>query len=96
MYTLDTNYTEGRGVYCITLIKVLKQTKIKSNCIKEFFIFQIVLGLTQYVTVMAGLAIDGIPFGGIIHKPFENKTIWGFGDRKNELLGHIMLMDSIR
>ena len=31
------------------------------------------LGLTKYVTVMAGLAIDGIPFGGIIHKPFENK-----------------------
>jgi len=53
-------------------------------------------GLTKYVTVMAGLAIDGIPFGGIIHKPFENQTIWSFGERKNHEMGQIMLMDDIR
>jgi len=53
-------------------------------------------GLTQYVTVMAGLAVDGIPFGGIIHKPFENKTIWSFGDRKNAEMGMLMIQDLIR
>jgi len=53
-------------------------------------------GLTQYVTVMAGLAIDGIPFGGVIHKPFSNETIWSFGERKNELMGHLMIQDMIR
>ena len=74
----------------------MKKKKYKIELHKRIFIFEIVLGLTQYVTVMAGLAIDGIPFGGIIHKPFENKTIWGFGDRKNDLMGHLMLMDSIR
>jgi len=55
-------------------------------------------GLTQYVTVMAGLAIDGIPFGGIIHKPFakEKKTIWSFGDRKNDVMSMLMAMDLVR
>jgi len=53
-------------------------------------------GLTKYVTVMAGLAVDGIPFGGIIHKPFENKTIWSFGERKNDEMGLLMIQDMIR
>ena len=54
------------------------------------------LGLTEYVTVMAGLAVDGIPFGGVIHKPFSNQTIWSFGERKNELMGMLMITDYIR
>jgi len=53
-------------------------------------------GLTQYVTVMAGLAVDGIPFGGVIHKPFSNETIWSFGDRKNRMMGDLMIHDMIR
>jgi len=53
-------------------------------------------GLTQYVTVMAGIAIDGIAIGGIIHKPFSNETLWSFGDRKNTPLTFLMIYDDIR
>lgn len=53
-------------------------------------------GLTQYVTVMAGIAIDGIAIGGIIHKPFTNETLWSFGDRKNHALSYLIIMDQVR
>nr|CAD2192122.1 unnamed protein product [Meloidogyne enterolobii] len=37
-------------------------------------------GLTKYVTVMACITIDGKPFVGAIHSPFNNETILGMVD----------------
>lgn len=37
-------------------------------------------GLTEYLTVMACIAIDGKPFVGAIHSPFNNETILGMVD----------------
>eukprot|EP00116_Pleurobrachia_bachei_P010823 sb/3471085/ len=34
--------------------------------------------LTQYVTVMACIAVNGIPVAGVIRKPFDDKTYWGW------------------
>ncbi|CAG5098230.1 Oidioi.mRNA.OKI2018_I69.XSR.g15482.t1.cds [Oikopleura dioica] len=34
-------------------------------------------GLTQYTTVMIGIAVDGTPVAGIIHKPFLVETVVG-------------------
>ena len=34
-------------------------------------------GLTEYTTVMIGIALDGIPIAGIIHKPFLVETVLG-------------------
>ena len=45
---------------------------------------------------MAGLAVDGKCFGGIIHRPFTNETLWGFGDRKNHDLSMLMIHDELR
>jgi len=55
-----------------------------------------VAGNYEYVTVMAGLAIDGKCFGGIIHKPFSDETLWVFGDRKNHDVSMMMLHDELR
>jgi inositol monophosphatase 3 len=55
-----------------------------------------IAGNYQYVTIMAGLAVDGKCFGGIIHKPFTNETIWSFGDRKNHDMSMLMLHDELR
>ena len=33
--------------------------------------------LTEYVTVMIGIAVKGKPVAGVIYKPFQNKTVWG-------------------
>lgn len=55
-----------------------------------------IAGNYEYVTIMAGLAIDGKCFGGIIHKPFSNETIWSFGDRKNHDMSMLMINDELR
>ncbi len=34
--------------------------------------------LLQYVTTMVCIAVKGQPVIGIIHKPFEDQTAWGF------------------
>ncbi|KAL3093085.1 hypothetical protein niasHT_022535 [Heterodera trifolii] len=37
-------------------------------------------GLTQFVTVMACVAVDGKPIFGAIHAPFSNETVFGMVD----------------
>jgi len=37
-------------------------------------LYQFLEGLTKYVTVMACITIDGKPFVGAIHSPFNNET----------------------
>lgn len=34
--------------------------------------------LTEYVTVMACVAVNGVPVAGVIRKPFDDKTYWGW------------------
>ena len=38
--------------------------------------------LKQYVTTMVCVAVAGVPTLGIIHKPFEESTAWGFSSQK--------------
>lgn len=34
--------------------------------------------LTNYVTVMIGIALKGKPIGGVVHYPFSGRTLWGW------------------
>ncbi|CBY41307.1 unnamed protein product [Oikopleura dioica] len=56
-------------------------------------------GLTEYTTVMIGIAIDGIPIAGIIHKPFLVETVLGVnlpGFRTAaHIIGKNVVLDSI-
>jgi len=38
-------------------------------------------GLTNYVTVLACIAVKGTPVAGVVHYPFENKTLWAWKGR---------------
>ena len=44
------------------------------------------LGLTEYVTTMVGIAVDGESVAGVIHYPFEGETIWGWVEHGNNIL----------
>lgn len=35
-------------------------------------------GLHQYVTVMACVAVGGVPVAGVVHFPFTQRTVWGW------------------
>lgn len=64
-------------------------------------------GLTQYVTVMVGIALDGRPIGGVIYKPFldisnstsehpeYDKLIWAWKSQRSPNLAHLHLMDEV-
>ena len=34
--------------------------------------------LTQYVTVLVGIVVNGEPVAGVVHFPFEEHTMWGW------------------
>ena len=50
--------------------------------------------LREYVTTMVCVAVKGKPVLGVIHKPFEDKTIWGWQKDANNR-GSIKLNFSI-
>merc|ERR1712113_673877 len=64
-------------------------------------------GLTQYVTVMVGIAVDGRALGGVIYKPFLDisnstaehpeyeKLIWAWKGQRSPHLGHLHIMDEV-
>ncbi len=35
-------------------------------------------GLQEYVTVMACIVVSGIPVGGVVHFPFQRRTLWAW------------------
>jgi len=63
--------------------------------------------LTQYVTVMVGIALDGRPIGGIIYKPFlditnstsehpeYDKLIWAWKGQRSPRLSHLHILDEV-
>jgi len=64
-------------------------------------------GLTQYVTVMVGISVDGRPLGGVIYKPFldisnstsehpeYDKLIWAWKGQRSPHLNHLHIMDEV-
>jgi len=64
-------------------------------------------GLTQYVTVMVGIAVDGRALGGVIYKPFldisnstsehpeYDKLIWAWKGQRSPRLTHLHIMDEV-
>lgn len=46
--------------------------------------------LTQYVTVMACIAVKGVPVAGVIRKPFDDETYWAWvGHGTSDNLAHL-------
>ena len=37
-------------------------------------------GLEQFVTVMACIAVGGVPVGGVVHFPFQRRTMWAWAE----------------
>ena len=56
----------------LKFLHVLPQILLYTN------IFQYTENLLEYVTTMVCIAIRGEPVVGVIHKPFSDKTAWGW------------------
>ncbi|KAI3389508.1 hypothetical protein SNEBB_002131 [Seison nebaliae] len=42
--------------------------------------------LFNYVTIMIGISLDGVPIIGVIHRPFSNQTYWAYVDEGQEII----------
>ena len=60
------------------LLEELQFTLGVASTVIQFFFLQYTENLLEYVTTMVCIAVRGFPVVGIIHKPFSDKTAWGW------------------